>query len=166
MRKGFVAAVMLLTVVLVLVPLTPGFARGGGGAWHGGGGGHPSGGWHGGGDFHGHGDHGHGGASVGIFVGPGLWWGDPWWWGPAYPYYPYPDYGYPYYAAPPVADPQTQSTYIQQEPAPQQSSYWYYCPTSQTYYPYVRECPAGWLTVVPPSTAAPSGPTASPQPSP
>jgi len=35
-------------------------------------------------------------------------------------------------------------------PAPA-SNYWYYCPDSQGYYPYVRECQSGWLTVLPQS---------------
>ncbi len=77
----------------------------------------------------------------------------PWWWGPAYPYYPYP-----YYAAPPVVVQQSPPVYVQPQ-APQQPAYWYYCPNSQTYYPYVKECPGGWLTVVPPGTAPPGGPT-------
>ena len=29
------------------------------------------------------------------------------------------------------------------------SGYWYFCPDSQAYYPYVLECPSGWLAVVP-----------------
>jgi hypothetical protein len=42
--------------------------------------------------------------------------------------------------------------YIQQSPAPQQQGYWYYCQNPQGYYPYVKECPAGWLQVVPQPT--------------
>jgi hypothetical protein len=39
-------------------------------------------------------------------------------------------------------------TYIQQgQEAPAQ--YWYYCEEARAYYPYVRECPGGWMTVVP-----------------
>ncbi len=78
----------------------------------------------------------------------------PWWWGPAYPYYPYP-----YYAAPPVVVQQSPPVYVQPQAPPQQPAYWYYCPNSQTYYPYVKECPGGWLTVVPPAAAPPGGPT-------
>ena len=150
MRKGLLAAV-LLTTALLLGPAPPGFARGGGGWGHGGsGGGHSPSGWHGG--FHGNG-------GGGVFIGPGFWWGAPWWWGPAYPDYAYPDYASPYYAAPPVVVPQSPPVYIQPQALPQQPSYWYYCQNSQAYYPYVKECPGGWLTVVPPSTAPPSGPT-------
>jgi hypothetical protein len=75
------------------------------------------------------------------------------WWGPAYPYYPYP-----YYAAPPVVVRQSPPAYVQPPTPPQQPAYWYYCPDSRTYYPYVKECTSGWLTVVPPSTAPPSAP--------
>ena len=70
----------------------------------------------------------------------------PWWWGPAYPYY-----AYPYYAAPPVVVRQSPPVYIPQQP-PQPPTYWYYCPNSRTYYPYVNECASGWLTVVPPTS--------------
>ena len=68
---------------------------------------------------------------------------------PAYdPYYPYSDpsmYSYsswsPYtYAAPSYID----------TPAPA-TSYWYYCASSRTYYPYVTACPEGWMQVVPTS---------------
>ena len=31
----------------------------------------------------------------------------------------------------------------------QQSHYWYYCPDSRAYYPYVRECAGGWERVAP-----------------
>ncbi len=86
----------------------------------------------------------------------------PWWWGP-YPYYPY--YGYPYYySAPPVVVQQSPPAYVQQQPAPQQPSYWYYCPNPQGYYPYVKDCSVGWMTVVPPSAAPPGGPTSPPAP--
>jgi hypothetical protein len=92
---------------------------------------------------------GHAGVDTRVIVAPGFWWGDPWWWGPAYPSYAYPDY-----AAPPVVVPEAPPVYVQQEP-PQQPYYWYYCPNPAGYYPYVNECPSGWLTVVPPSTATP-----------
>lgn len=136
---------------------------GGGASWHGRGGG--SWGWHGGGgSWGGHGGgwqggwgwHGgwHGGGVV-IGIGPGYW--GPWWYGPGYPYYPYPYpyYPYPYYGGTAPVIQQGQG-YIQQ-PAPQaqQSPYWYYCQNPQGYYPYVQQCPGGWMTVVPPTTAPP-----------
>jgi hypothetical protein len=83
-------------------------------------------------------------------TGHARYWG---WWGPgafwggaffgaalAYPYYAYPYryYGYPYpYAQPPVYN---------TEP---QQDYWYYCQNPQGYYPYVKNCPGGWMRVVP-----------------
>jgi hypothetical protein len=74
----------------------------------------------------------------GVFIGA-----------PFYPWY-YP----PYYYYPPavVAVPVAPTTYIEQgspQAAPAQQSYWYYCAESKTYYPYVKECPAGWQRVAP-----------------
>jgi hypothetical protein len=81
----------------------------------------------------------------------------------------YPGYYPPYYYYPPVvvAAPAEPTTYIERadSPAPsQRSSYWYYCKASRTYYPYVKECPAGWLRVVPQATPqTPKTPQAMPQ---
>ena len=65
-------------------------------------------------------------------------------------YYPFPDY----YYTPPLPDSPT--VYIEQGAAPpeqvQQPYYWYYCPDSKTYYPYVDDCPGGWQEVVPDTT--------------
>jgi len=50
---------------------------------------------------------------------------------------------------------QQPTTYIEQpapQPAqPQQSAvgYWYYCANPGAYYPYIKECPAGWQRVAP-----------------
>ncbi len=125
-----------------------GGSRGGGGAVHTGsvqgshwfrggsvhsGGGHHDGDWHGG---------------TRVFIGGGVgWWGWPGWWGPGW-------WDYPYYAAPSVAIPSAPTTYIQQEPAA--DAYWYYCKEAGAYYPYVKDCPGGWMQVVPQS--APPGP--------
>jgi len=68
---------------------------------------------------------------------------------PAYdPYYPYSypttsSYSSPYWSPYTYAAP----TYID-APAPA-TSYWYYCGSSRTYYPYVTACPEGWMQVVP-----------------
>ena len=69
--------------------------------------------------------------------------GGPWWYYP--PYYPY----YPY--APVVTAPAAPPTYIEQgeAQAQQPQGFWYYCAASKTYYPYVKECPAGWQRVTP-----------------
>jgi hypothetical protein len=37
----------------------------------------------------------------------------------------------------------------QQQPQQQQTHYWYFCPQSNAYYPYVRECAGGWQRVAP-----------------
>jgi|OpeIllAssembly_1097287.scaffolds.fasta_scaffold277460_2 hypothetical protein len=40
--------------------------------------------------------------------------------------------------------------YIQQDPAPPSATqYWYYCQNAGAYYPYVQDCPGGWMQVVP-----------------
>ncbi len=144
MRTGLLATVLLM-IVLLLVPPPLAVAREAGG-FHGHAGagvGHAWGGWHGRRGFHGHG----GGSGV-IVLGPDLWGNAPWWWAP-----PYPDDTSPDYTAPPVV--------VQPSPP----AYWYYCPEARAYYPYVQHCPSGWLTVVPPTAAAPSGPTPSLPPS-
>lgn len=75
-----------------------------------------------------------------FFVGP--FWGPSWWWDP---------YWYPPAYQPPVVIQQQPPVYLQQnQPAPPPAvAYWYYCPDSKAYYPYVQQCPAGWLKVVP-----------------
>lgn len=124
----------------------------GGGGWHGGGGG----GWHGGGGgfFF--------GGSFPLFP-------------PPYPVYSYPySYSYPYVYNPPtvvITQPQPQ-VYIEQGSsntsssntgnttsanASNNSGYWYYCEASDSYYPYVKECMAGWKQVTP--TPPPSATT-------
>jgi hypothetical protein len=62
----------------------------------------------------------------GMFVGAALF--TPFYFYPALP---------PYYPVPQLV------------PVPGQSQYWYYCASSQTYYPYVLDCPEGWQQVVP-----------------
>ncbi len=77
----------------------------------------------------------------GVWLGPGPWWGPP------YPYYPYP-----YYPNPPVVIQQQPQTYVQPSPQqPEEQNYWYFCTKPEGYYPYVKLCPGGWLTVVPPA---------------
>jgi hypothetical protein len=92
--------------------------------------------------------YGHGprvGMGVGLWFGPG--------WGLPGPYY-YPSYYYPYYPSEQQIIIQQPEAYVQ--PAPQtdqQPFYWYYCKEPQGYYPYVRQCPGGWMKVVPPPPA-------------
>jgi hypothetical protein len=72
--------------------------------------------------------------------------------GPAYypPYYS-PYYPPPYYYPPAAVVPYLPPVYTEQGnalPAPMQAQGdWYYCAASKAYYPYVRECPAGWQRV-------------------
>jgi hypothetical protein len=100
-------------------------------------------------------EHGHGGhSSFGLFLGVPY----PY----ASPYYGYP-YGYPYAYYPPVVMPAQPQVYIQQDnqqPVPQQSqvpqasNYWFHCANPDGYYPYIKECPAGWQKVAPTPPAA------------
>ena len=101
------------------------------------------------------------GASVrfGVVIGAPFF---PW-------YYPYPPYYYQPY--PIVVVPPAPTTYVEQGgPPPQAPSYWYYCAASRTYYPYVNECPGGWMRVVPhappttqPHSTPPSAPLSKPK---
>jgi hypothetical protein len=62
--------------------------------------------------------------------------------------YPYAYYGYTY--PPAIVVPSTPPVYIQRNEAPpSEPNYWYYCRKPAGYYPYVRECPGGWLQVTP-----------------
>ncbi|HZW11594.1 MAG TPA: hypothetical protein VFF81_00190 [Noviherbaspirillum sp.] len=94
-------------------------------------------------------------ARVGVTIG--IPWGAPWP-HPAWPYpNSYPDYYYPYtysYSYPPVVVLPSPPVYIEQNAAPplngqQGGNWWYYCPSSRAYYPYVTECPQGWQLVPP-----------------
>lgn len=66
--------------------------------------------------------------------------------------HPHPPYGYyaPAYVAPLVVYPLSE--------VPETEGYAYFCPDNLRYYPDVRECPSGWLAVVP---GAPGPPDAS-----
>ena len=73
--------------------------------------------------------------ATGFVLVPTLW---PW----SYTYLPSWYHGYsPFYA---VAVPLSGPNF-----ATDASGYAYFCPDSKRYYPEVRECPAGWLAVVP-----------------
>ena len=104
-------------------------------------------------------DRGHGRVSLGVNLGVPV---GPWY----YPPYYYP-YAYPYPpvvtlpAYPNVVPVQPSApVYIEKGdeaagPSAQPSSYWYYCTDPQGYYPYIKECQTGWLTVVPQAPAQP-----------
>jgi hypothetical protein len=90
---------------------------------------------------HGHwGGHAHGWGGHPAHWNFGFYWGGPLWgwpWGP-----------YGYYPPPPVYVPQQPPVYVQPQ-EPQEPAYWYYCQDPQGYYPYVQNCPGGWMKVVP-----------------
>jgi hypothetical protein len=94
---------------------------------------------HPGGAHHGYGGH-------GAHYAP--WFGAGFVYAPFYdPYYYYPPPPYYYYYSEPLMPP-TAPAYIEQYPgqsAPQQS--WYFCASSNAYYPYVRECVEAWQRV-------------------
>lgn len=76
----------------------------------------------------------HGHARVGVYFGA-----------PISPfYYPAPVY---YYPQPVIVAPSPPTTYIEREPAPPPSGYWYWCRDSQAYYPQVQSCPTPWQQV-------------------
>lgn len=80
------------------------------------------------------------------FYGPGFY---------GYRSYGYPDpfFNRPFYNYPQtVIVPVTPPVYIQQEQprsTQQQTNYWHYCRNPEGYYPYVKNCPDGWLQVAP-----------------
>jgi hypothetical protein len=122
---------MLVALVLASVWLTAEAGRGGGRSGHSG-------------RSASHSGHSHGGthrhfvnrARIGVFAGAAVY-------APLY-----------YYGAHPVYVPPAQDQiYIERPPDP---AYWYFCPGSNSYYPYVSECPGGWELVVPPTNPAPS----------
>ena len=69
----------------------------------------------------------------------------------------YAPYYYPppvYYPAPVVVQ-SAPPVYVErndmppQAAAPQAQNYWYFCASSKSYYPYVKDCPGGWQRVSP-----------------
>jgi hypothetical protein len=156
MKKSL--ALALTVMALIMVDVMSGYAdgpRGGGGGYHGGGyrgggggyygGGYRGGGW--GGAYY------RGGAWAGTRYGGGVWVGPGWggWgaWGPGWGAWGIPLYQYPYYQAPQVIIQEQPPVFIQPDPQEEEQGYWYYCRDSRTYYPYVKECPSGWMKVVP-----------------
>lgn len=125
MRKSTVGLIPALALALVLV--APQASHAGGwyyGGWHG---------WH--------------GSPTSFVFG----FGAPFYYGGPV-YYPGPYY-YPapatYVYAPPPAVVYPSQPQMYSDPAPSRSSYWYYCQNPQGYYPYVQQCPGGWMQVVP-----------------
>jgi hypothetical protein len=128
-------SLLAAALIMGLTATTATYARGG----HGGHGGHFR-----GGGFH------HGGARVGVFIGAPLF-AYGYGYRPYYPYYP-PAY-YPYAVpAPVVVQPATPPVYVErsdEQAAAPPADYWYYCPDTKTYYPYVGSCASPWQRVAP-----------------
>ncbi len=111
--------------------------------------------------YHHHGG-GYRGGRVGVYLGVPLAIGAGAYYGYRAPYYygGYP-YGYNYGYYPPTVVQSAPPVYIEQAPAAAlpapaadnaqaaAGSFWYYCAASDAYYPYVKECPAGWQPVAP-----------------
>lgn len=76
----------------------------------------------------------HGRVHFGVQIGP--YWG-PWWGAP------------PIYTRPIVIEPEPPIVIDQTIPP---VDYWYFCRPANTYYPYIKECPAPWEKV--PATPA------------
>lgn len=86
--------------------------------------------------------HSHSHSRIALGIGFGI---------PLYRSYPSPWY-YDPYPAPIVIAPSRPPVYIERSDPPAPSPepyYWYFCRESQTYYPYVQECPGEWQRVVP-----------------
>lgn len=94
------------------------------------------------GRFHKH----HSRARIGVFIGPPVVFA-PWYYNPPAYYYR------PYYYPSPVVVPSSPPVYIEKgsaEPAPApEQAYWYFCPDSKAYYPYVDRCAVPWQRVAP-----------------
>ena len=76
-------------------------------------------------------------------------WGRVWLWG-GYGYGA--GYGYAPAVAVPVAPPPVyiqRQEVVQVQPQAQAANYWHYCRNPEGYYPYVKNCPGGWLQVAP-----------------
>jgi hypothetical protein len=132
MKKIALAGLIVVAASLIAVPFSDAGSPRRGGFHH-----HPH--------FH---------SRVFIGVGPGFWYAPyPYW------YYPAP---YAVYAPPPsvvVQEAPQPPVYIQQQQAgpvmpppgvgasPEQ--FWYYCQSSQGYFPAVSSCPEAWIKVAP-----------------
>ena len=80
------------------------------------------------------------GMGIGTGFYPGYWYGAPYYVGPPY-------YGPPVYTSPPVVIQQPPVYVEKSQELP--SGYWYFCPSSKAYYPYVNDCPEDWQRVSP-----------------
>lgn len=104
-----------------------------------------------------HGHHHHSRFSFGLSLGAPLYYPAPYYYAPYY-YPPYPHYvPAPAAAEAPAYIERSDSgapAYVEREEgAPlarrRGEGSWYFCPESNGYYPYVKQCPGGWQRVAP-----------------
>ena len=76
---------------------------------------------------------------LGVVIGGPLWWH-------AWPHYPR------YYDERVIVERQGPTVYVEKDAdggEREADQYWYFCPDSQTYYPYVKQCASPWHRVAP-----------------
>ena len=84
--------------------------------------------------------HGRGRVSLGFHFGFPIGYYSPWYYAPA------PAYYYP--PAPVVVQPAQPPVYVERsDTVPEGPGTWYFCRESNSYYPYVKQCPGGWTRV-------------------
>lgn len=76
---------------------------------------------------------------LGVMIGGPLWWG----WHHSY---------YPHYTERVIVERPGPTVYVEKDADGVErdaDQYWYYCPDSETYYPYVKQCASPWHRVAP-----------------
>ena len=82
---------------------------------------------------------GRGRVHFGVIVGSPFWW-----------YHPWPPY--PAYREQVIVERRGPTVYVEKDADGVERAsdhYWYFCPDSDTYYPYVKECASPWHRVAP-----------------
>lgn len=77
------------------------------------------------------------GARVGVFIGGPIWWG----WRHHYPHHEHV-----------IVERPGPTVYIEKDADGLERNadqYWYFCPDTETYYPYVKQCASPWHRVAP-----------------
>jgi hypothetical protein len=83
--------------------------------------------------------HGHSRVFLGFNFGFPIGFYQPWYYAPPPVYYP---------AAPVYVQPPAPPVYVERsDVVPEGPGTWYFCRESNTYYPYVKQCPGGWTRV-------------------
>ncbi len=83
----------------------------------------------------------HGRVHLGVVIGAPLWW---------HSWHAWPHY--PRYYERVIVERQGPTVYVEKDAANEEldaNQYWYFCPDSKTYYPYVKQCSSPWQRVVP-----------------